>query len=249
MSTDNTPAAAEQLPAGADACAGQGQPDARPVRPRHRLRFLISAVKRMSYLLQGNVSQYRALIAMLQDPAVSFPILDDPVAHGELLGEAERLLHNVLTAMSTRVDQQRRFMSVYFSDDPILMQEHRDRVASDFKASTEATFLKGLRHFITHRQLPVAQSQEIYTARSVRISFSLSTAPLLEWDGWNTGTRAWIAGHGEHVPIVDIVDTYARVADEFDRWLADRIAVKYGMAWSLPTGFRERQSLPEGADA
>jgi hypothetical protein len=33
--------------------------------------------------------------------------------------------------------------------------------------------------------------------------------------------------HGEHVPIVDFVDTYARVADEFDRWLADRISVKY----------------------
>ena len=237
MSTDNTPAAAGQLPTDANAGAGEGQPDARPVRPKYRLRALISAVKRMSYLLQGNVSQYRALVAMLQDPAVSFPILDDPVAHGDLLGEAERLLHNVLTAMSTRVDQQRRFMSMYISDDPVLIQEYRDRVASDFKASAEATFLKGLRHFITHRQLPVAQSQEIYTARSVRISFSLSTAPLLEWDGWNAGTRAWIAGHGEQVPIVDIVDTYARVADEFDRWLADQIAMKYGVTWKPSDGF------------
>jgi hypothetical protein len=41
------------------------------------------------------------------------------------------------------------------------------------------------------------------------------------------GRRAWIAGHGEHVPIVDVVDTYAGIADEFDRWLADRIGVKY----------------------
>ena len=71
MSTDNTIAAAEQLPEGANTGAGQGQPDAQPVRPRYRLRFLISAVKRMSYLLQGNVMQYRALVATLQDPAVS----------------------------------------------------------------------------------------------------------------------------------------------------------------------------------
>jgi hypothetical protein len=232
MSTDNTLAAAQQLPACANAGAGQSEPDARPVRPKYRLRALISAVKRMSYLFQGNVSQYRALIAMLQDPAVSFPILDDPIAHGDLLGEAERLLHNVLTAMSTRVDQQRRFMSVYFGDDPVLMQEYRDRVASDFKASAEAAFLKELRHYVTHSQLPVAQSQEIYAARSVRISFSLLAAPLLEWDGWNTGMKAWIARHGEHVPIVDIVDTYARVADQFDRWLADRIGVKYGVTWN-----------------
>jgi hypothetical protein len=223
MSTDNTLAAAEQLPGG----AGQGQPDARPVRPRYRLMALVSAVKRMSYLLQGNVRQYRARVARLQDPAVSFPILDDSVAHGDLLGEAERLLHNVLTAMSTRVDQQRRFMTAYFGDDPVLMHEYRDRIASDFTASAEAAFLKGLRNYIAHRQLPVAQSQEAYTARSVQITFILPAAPLLEWDGWNAGTRAWIAGRGGHVPIVDVVDTYARAADEFDRWLADRIGVKY----------------------
>ncbi|MBV9795925.1 MAG: hypothetical protein JO016_18515 [Actinobacteria bacterium] len=223
MPTDNTPGAAEQLPAGANAGAGQGQ----PVRPRYRLVTLIGAVKRMSYLLQGNVRQYRALVARLQDPTVSFPILDDPVAHDGLLGEAERLLHNVLTAMSTRVDQQRHFMDTYFGDDTILMREYRDRVASDFTASAEAAFLKRLRNYIAHMQLPVAQSQEAYTARSIRVSFILSAAALLEWDGWNAGTRAWIVGHGSDVPIVDVVDTYARVAEEFDRWLADRIGAKY----------------------
>jgi hypothetical protein len=234
--TDNTFAAAEQPPAGANTGAGEGQPDAQPVRPRYRLRFLISAVKRMSYLLQGNVMQYRALVATLQDPAVSFPILDDPVAHDNVLSEAERLLHNILTAMSTRVDQQRHFMSTYFGDDPVLTQEYLKRVASDF-TSAEATFLKRLRNYITHMQLPVARSQEAYTAQSVRISFILSAAPLLEWDGWNVGTRAWIADYGEHVPIVDVVDTYARAADEFDRWLADRIGVKYAVTWKPSDGF------------
>ena len=215
MSTDNTFAAAELLPAGAS--ASQGQPDAHLIRPKYRLRFLISAVKRMSYLLQGNVTQYRTLVAALQDPAVSFPILDDPVAHGNLLGEAERLLHNILTAMSTRVDQQRHFMSTYFDDDPALTQEYLKRVASDF-TSPEATFLKRLRNYITHTRLPIAQSQEAYTAQSVRISFILSAAPLLEWDDWNAGTKAWIVGHGEHVPIVDVIDTYARTADKFGGW-------------------------------
>jgi hypothetical protein len=227
MSTDNKLAAVEQLPADANAGAGQGQPGARPVRPRYRLVGLIGAVKRMSYLLQGNVGQYRALVSRLQDPAVAFPILDDPVAHGDLLSEAERLLHNVLTAMSTRVDQQRRFIAAYFGDDPALAQEYRDRVASDFTANAEAAFLKGLRNYIAHTQLPVAQSQEAYTTQSIRISFILSAAPLLQWDGWNRSTRTWITSHGSDVPIIDIVDAYARVTDEFDRWLVERIGVKF----------------------
>lgn len=230
MSTDSAFGATRQLPAGANTCAGQGKPDAQLARPKYRLRFLISAVKRMSYLFQGNVMQYRTLVAKLQDPAVSFPILDDVVAHDNLLNEAERLLHNILTAMSTRVDQQRHFMSTYLGDDPVLTQEYLKRVASDF-SSAEATFLKRLRNYITHMQLPVTQSQEAYSAQSVRISFILSAAPLLEWDGWNSGTRAWIADYGEHVPIVDVIDTYARAAKEFDRWLADRIGKEYGVTW------------------
>jgi hypothetical protein len=231
MSTDNTPAAAGQLPANANANAGagagQGQPDTRPARPPYPLRALTSAVERMSYLLQGNVSQYRTLLSRLQDPSFSFPLLDDVVAHGQLLNEAERLLHNILTAVTTRVDQQRRFMEVRFGDDPVLTREYLERVATDFKATAAAEFLKRLRNYIAHRQLPVAQSQESYGQQSFRVSFILPTEPLLAWDGWNGATRAWIASHGKAVPIVDVVDTYARIAVEFDRWLADRIVLKY----------------------
>jgi hypothetical protein len=59
------------------------------------------------------------------------------------------------------------------------------------------------------------------------IAFILTADPLLEWDGWNVGTKAWIADHGTYIPIVDVIDTYARVANEFDLWLTDRISVKY----------------------
>src|SRR5690242_17372710 len=53
---------------------------------------LQNRVKRMGYLFQGNVAQYKTLVARLQDPAVSFPILDvrNPDAHDDLLMEAER---------------------------------------------------------------------------------------------------------------------------------------------------------------
>lgn len=77
---------------------------------------LKARVKRIGYVFQGNVAQYQSFVAGLQDPAASLPIMDgrNPDAHDELLSEAERLLHNVLTAMSTRVDQQRRFMGKSF---------------------------------------------------------------------------------------------------------------------------------------
>jgi hypothetical protein len=183
----------------------------------------------MGYILQGNVAQYKSLVARLQDPSVSLLIMDvrDPDAHDDLLSEAERLLHNVPTAMSTRLDQQRRFMDKHFQDDPALMTEYREKIASSFTPSPEAAFLKGLRNYITHRQLPVAQSRQTIGQESFTVTFVLPGEPLLAWDGWNSSVRAWIVGQDEAIRIMDAVDTYACITGEFDTWLSGRIGLKY----------------------
>lgn len=197
--------------------------------PGFRAIALQNRVKRMGYLFQGNVAQYKSLVASLQDPGTSLPVFDvrNPEAHDDLLMEAERLLHNVLTAMSTRVDQQRRFMEKYFKDDPALTREYQDRIASTFGASAEAAFLKGLRNYITHMQLPVAQSRQTFGNSSFEVTFILPGGPLLDWNGWNAGTRAWLSGRGEGVAIVDVVDAYARMAGDCDKWLHGRIGLKH----------------------
>ncbi|WP_210592275.1 hypothetical protein [Streptomyces sp. GESEQ-35] len=195
----------------------------------HRAIALGERVKRIAYLFQGNVAQYKSLVAELQDPAVSGPIFDVrcPEAHDELLSEAERLLHNALTAMSTRVDQQRCFMEKHFHDDSVLMNEYGGKVASLFKSDPQADFLKGLRNYITHTQLPVAQSNQTFGQNSCEITFILPGESLLEWKGWNSAQRLWIAGQGDAVAIVDAVDTYACKAGNFDKWLFARIALKF----------------------
>jgi hypothetical protein len=209
--------------------------------PGFRAIALQTQVKRMGDLFQGNVAQYKSLVVKLQDPSVSLPVLDvrNPGAYDALLDEAERLLHNVLTAMSTRVDQQRRFMSKHFSDDPVLTTEYSEKVTSLFTPSLEAAFLKGLRNYITHLQLPVHQSKHTFTQQSFEITFILPGKPLLTWDGWNSSLRAWITSQGEAVPIVDVVDTYARITGDFDRWLHGRIGLKFKS--EIETFLREQE--------
>src|SRR3981189_2544611 len=65
----------------------------------YRAMGLLDRVKRIAFILQANDARYKALIAKLQDPGFSLPIMDvrNPGAHDDLLSEAERLLHNVLT--------------------------------------------------------------------------------------------------------------------------------------------------------
>jgi hypothetical protein len=209
---------------------------------------LQNRVERMGTYFRGNVAQYKSLVARLQDPAVSLPIMDvrNPDAHDDLLSEAERLLHNVLTAMSTRVDQQRCFMEKYCQDDSVLMKEYGERIASTFVVSLEAAFLKGLRNYITHTQLPVAQSRQILGRETFSVTFILPGTPLLTWGGWNSTVRAWIVGQGEAVTIVDVIDVYARLAGGFDKWLFNRIGLKY--ATEIAAFLREQEEYTREVD-
>lgn len=49
---------------------------------------------------------------------------------------------------------------------------------------------------------------------------------LLTWDGWNSSVRTWIVSQGKAVPIVDVVNSYAGVTGDFDKWLYVRIGLK-----------------------
>ena len=100
-------------------------------------------------------------------------------------------------------------------------------VASTFIGDPRSTFRKVLRNYIAHDALPVAQSKQTLGAESCAITFTLPCAPLLRWNNWNRTTKAWIAGHGEAVDIVEIVNAYAGAVGAFDRWLFDRIELKY----------------------
>jgi hypothetical protein len=219
-------------------------PDAQRARPRllawqdelnsspgHRAIALMDYIRRIGYVLQVNVTQYNALVARMQDPSFALPILDvsNPQAHDDLLSEAERLLHNILMALSTRIDQQRAFMRRHFNDDAILMGEYLAKVKADFDGYAPSAFLRDLRNYLTHHRLPVAQSRQIFSNQGFSVTFTLTRQPLQEWSGWKEDSRAWLTAQGEQIEIVPIVDGYARIAGAFDNWLYDRIGRKYAV--------------------
>lgn len=198
--------------------------------PGYRAMGLVLRVGRIGYLLQGNAAQFLDLVEQLQDFDSTLPIFDvsNPDLHDDLMSEAERLLHNFLTAMSTRVDQQRVFMNEYFADDPPLTAAYRDKVKAEFITDMPSVFLKELRNHTAHVQIPVAQSQQTFTRTSFEVTFTLPTSALLKWT-WPVVLRQWIKDCGNDVMIVDVVREYAAKADAFDVWLAEQISGKYAV--------------------
>lgn len=197
--------------------------------PGHRAIALMDYIRRIGYVFQANVAQYNALAARMQDPSFALPILDvsNPQGHDDLLSEAERLLHNILMALSTRIDQQRAFMRRHFSEDAILMGEYVARVKADFDGYAPSVFLRDLRNYLTHHRLPVAQSRQTISNQGFSVTFTLVRQHLQEWTGWTGDARAWLTAQGEQIEIVPVLDGYARIAGAFDKWLYDRIGGKH----------------------
>ncbi|MEC3974874.1 hypothetical protein [Amycolatopsis sp. H20-H5] len=199
--------------------------------PGYRGLALVDRVKRTAYVFQANVAQYQAFVAQLQDPGFSLPIMEvkNPGAHDGMLSEAERLLHNVLTALSTRVDHQRRFMEKHFAADIEFTKAYKDNVAATFNGDMQAVFLKGLRNYMAHRDLPVGQSSSTMSATVYEIKLVLPCEPLLRWERWNSDAKSWIERCGAEIDIADVVADYARKVEIFDQWLADQISHKYAV--------------------
>lgn len=151
--------------------------------PGYRALTQVAHLRRIGYVLQANVAQYNALLGRVQDPAVSVPIFDmaNPQAHDDLLSEVERLLHNVLMALSTRIDQQRAFINRHFAQDTALMAEYLAGVKSHFGGYAPAGFLRDLRNYLTHYQLPVAQSEQTLSKDSFSVTFIL--CGIYCWNG------------------------------------------------------------------
>jgi hypothetical protein len=197
--------------------------------PGHRAIALMDYIRRIGYVFQANFAQYKALVARMQDPSFALPILDvsNPQAHDDLLSEAERLLHNILMALSTRIDQQRAFMRRHFGEDAVLMSEYAAKVKADFGTYDPGIFLRDLRNYLTHHRLPVAQSRQTFSNQGFSVTFTLVRQHLLEWTGWKGDARTWLTAQAEQIEIVPVVEGYAQIAGAFDKWLLGRISHNY----------------------
>ena len=77
-------------------------------------------------------------------------------------------------------------------------------------------FPAGLRNYLTHHRLPIAQSRQTFSSQSFSVTFTLVRQLVQEWSRWKIDARARLASQGEQIEIVPVIDGYARIAGAFD---------------------------------
>ena len=54
----------------------------------------------------------------------------------------------------------------------------------------------------------------------------LSTDDLLAWDGWSSGSRAWIKGHNGDMPLRPIIIQHSDLVYGINYWLLDALSAQ-----------------------
>ncbi|WP_329058125.1 hypothetical protein [Amycolatopsis sp. NBC_01480] len=187
-------------------------------------------VHRVAYVFQTNLAEYRHFIDTLQWQGRRPPTRDVANADvlDQVLDESQRLLHNVLAAMATRVAQLRRFVRHNFDAGSPIAIEYDERVAALFASDVTAAFLQKMRNELAHAQLPIVSSTETIRAGSTTVAIVLPCDALLDWTDRNSKITTWLARHpGGVVDIGEVLDGYARRAGNLDDWLQQRIGIEY----------------------
>lgn len=148
-------------------------------------------------------------------------------AHREL----NRHVHNFVSSALTLVEHTRIHMRKHYEDTDF-MATYNAQVVAMFAQSPAAQFVQGLRNYMLHRGLPNSTMFMKFTTApgatdgsgTVETGIKISTASLMEWDGWKPAARTYIANAGEALDIQDIAQEYWELAAQFQQWLEVSLA-------------------------
>ncbi|MBR0748233.1 hypothetical protein JQ582_30305 [Bradyrhizobium japonicum] len=175
-------------------------------------------------IFRGNTNQLLNLLASLTDPLEYSALLaaKDLEKSHEVMREVSRLFHNFLAAAMTLVDHTRVFVDEYYLGTQV-KREFSDRVNRTFANNPLTRFVQDLRNYMVHRGLPPVQRhltvQPVEGGKlgetTAETGFQLSTADLLEWTGWKSDAKKYLAEAGMSIELLPLISRYRILIETF----------------------------------
>lgn len=143
-------------------------------------------------------------------------------AHREL----DRRVHNFVSSALSLVAHTRALMRRTYSGTELLATYER-QVTATFAESPVVQFVHGLRNYVLHVELPDSSMFLNFTSDpdaadgsgTIETGVHYDTAPLLQWDGWNSIARVYLEQTGEHLDLHEVAQEYVTIVDQFHGWL------------------------------
>lgn len=210
--------------------------DALLAMPGRQLILDIEQVDRISRIQRRNVQDFLSHTSSLgADLTFPLQILDsvNREVHRLFEEEVERLLHNVVASVMSRIDLQRKLVRRVWSSDPTFLAGPLRQQTELFRQDGACRFLQNLRNYMLHNALPARfANYQFYGDGRLVYSVLLSAESLLNtWNRWDPVARSWLESKMQHddnrrdINIGEIVSYYAEKSEVFDRWLVEQMTV------------------------
>ena len=192
------------------------------------------------YIFEGNYIEFKSTIESYGETANSDKFFGDSgkYIHLHISGGREigRCIHNYSAAWLSLVDHTRRVHEKLkghtLADIRDFGNEYEVRLAEYLKDTFENVFVKDLRNYVQHREVPVPTLQ--FKMRRIENLASESGNPLfeggysfefnskdLEGFKWSSRSKEYLNGN-KSVPIVKIIDKHFSIMKDFYLWIQFR---------------------------
>lgn len=155
-----------------------------------------------------------------------------PTVRLEVQARLDQRLHNYVASTASLIDHTRRVMSKYPDSHFLGEYERRRSTISD---SPSARFIRDLRNYTTHRELPfvghtvsIGMNGEPTTTR-----FELSVQVLSQWDKWSSPARALLDRAGETVGLREVLHEHVTLLRDLYDWIFRQIKVLHRYEFCL----------------
>jgi hypothetical protein len=172
------------------------------------------------FILDGNSTQLRQLICILEDPKDPAQIVGiDRRSHLQwLFRDVNRHFHNFLTSIATLVDHTRNLIKEDFVK-PEHRQEYQLKVKDVFATDPLAQFLKNFRNYITHYEIPhlgldIQLGSFEAGAEPRKLFIELDQLETNKFD-WSVPSRKFIEANKPKMRMLKLVDDYELKSKNF----------------------------------
>jgi hypothetical protein len=154
------------------------------------------------------------------------------------IAEATRLLHNFVAAAATWADVSRGLIRQEYRATEFLREYERE-VSARFDTNGLTRFVKGLRNFALHRELPLTTALRAFRRHPdfdalvaqhgpgnyalMESNFVLYRDPLLEWDNWHSAAKTYLLNANEEIVVTDVANQHYDLYFDFYQWLDQRL--------------------------
>lgn len=148
-----------------------------------------------------------------------------PIVREQIEAEVDQRLHNYVASAATLVDHTRRMLTKY--EDTRFYEAYEAR-RSTISHSPVARFIKDLRNYLLHRELPfvgntvtIGRTSE-GTFEDARAEMELLCSSLLSWDGWTAPARDFIRASGDTIKLRDVLTQHIALIRELYKWVGEQ---------------------------